>query len=140
MNEINSNSPGYDANNHSSMVRLRNWTIAWLLASALAVFGPGWFWDFSTVPTILCVLVNIAVGFGMILALRRHMKALDELQRGIMLDAAALSLGVGLVCGLAYESLEDIRLISFQPEISHLVILMTLTYLVRIILGNRKYR
>jgi hypothetical protein len=140
MNNTNHHSLDYEANSRKSVVQLRNWTIAWLLSLALAVFGPRWFWEFSTAPTILFVLVNVAVGFGMIWSLKRHMQALDELQRRIMLDACALSLGVGLVCGLAYDMLEDVHLISYQPEISHLVFLMTLTYGVGIVLGNRKVR
>ena len=62
------------------------------------------------------------------------------MQQKIFLDSAALTLGVGLVCGLGYELLEDIRLISFQPEISHLGILMCLTFLAGNIAGHRKYR
>ena len=140
MNTSNKHSFDYETNNRKSMVQLRNWTLAWLMASALAVYGPKWLWGYSTAPSILFVLVNVVVGFAMIWSLKRHMQALDELQRRIMLDASALSLGVGLVCGLAYEMLEDIRLISFQPEISHLVMLMALTYLVGIMLGNRKFQ
>ena len=76
----------------------------------------------------------------MILATKRHIHGLDELQQKIFLDASALSLGVGLVFGIAYEQLEDIKLISFEPEISHLIILMTLTFLAGTIAGHRKYR
>ena len=42
----------------------------------------------------------------------------------------SLSLGIGLVLGCSYEMLEDIKLIPFEPEISHLLILMSLTYVV----------
>ena len=52
----------------------------------------------------------------------------------------ALTLGVGLVVGTSYELLEDIKLITFEPEISHLTILMCLTYFIGIILGNRRYQ
>ena len=76
----------------------------------------------------------------MIRATKRHVHGLDELQQKIFLDAGALSLGAGLVFGIAYELLEDIKLISFEPEISHLIILMTLTFLAGKIAGNRKYR
>jgi hypothetical protein len=36
--------------------------------------------------------------------------------------------------------LEDIKLISFEPEISHLIILMSLTYMIGNIIGNRRYK
>jgi hypothetical protein len=39
-----------------------------------------------------------------------------------------------------YELLEDIRLITFQPEIQHLVLIMYLTYAGAIKAGNRKYQ
>jgi hypothetical protein len=51
-----------------------------------------------------------------------------------------LSLGVGLVFASSYELLEDIQLIAAQPEISHVMILMCLTFLVGLIAGYRKYR
>ena len=76
----------------------------------------------------------------MILANKQYIQGLDELHRKIFLDAGMLSLGVGLVCGLSYEMLEDIKLITFEPEISHLVILMCLTFLTGLIMGHRKYQ
>jgi hypothetical protein len=51
-----------------------------------------------------------------------------------------LSLGVGLIVGLSYSNLDVTNLISFDAEISHLVVLMGLTYLGGVIAGVRKYR
>jgi hypothetical protein len=120
--------------------RLRNWTFAWVATMAVAAFGPKYIWAFATLPTILALLVNLGVGFGMIVANKRYLQGLDELHQKIFLDAGALTLGVGLVCGLSYELLEDIKLISFEPEISHLVMLMCLTFLAGMILGHRRYQ
>ena len=128
------------ASNKRNVVVLGYWTLAWVLSTALAVFGPKLIWDFQTTLTILGVLLNLGIGFGMILANKRHLQGLDEMHRKIFLDAGALSLGVGLVCGLSYDVLEDIRLITFEPEIAHLVILMCLTFLVGMISGHRKYQ
>lgn len=130
----------WEAKSSNNSVRLLSWTAAWVLTMALAAFGPKLIWDFHTVATVLGVLLNLAVGFGMILATKRHLQGLDEMQQKIFRDAAVLSLGVGLVCALSYELLEDIRLITFEPEISHVIILMTLTFLVGMIIGKRKYR
>ena len=121
-------------------VQLGLWTGAWILTYALAAFGPKLFWEFNTPLTILGVLINLGIGFGMILANKRHLNGLDELMQKIQIEAMAISLGVGLVCGLSYELLEDIRLISFEPEISHLIILMSLTYMIGIIIGNKRYK
>ena len=130
----------WSASNAKNTSRLRYWTAAWVLSTALAVGGPKFIWDFATVPTILAVLLNLGIGFGMIWANRRYLHGLDEMQQKIFLHAGALSLGVGLVCAISYEMLEDIKLISFEPEISHMIILMCLTFLVGMIAGNRKYR
>lgn len=140
MNDLKSDSHGWAANTAKNTVRLRYWTGAWLVTMAVATFGPKLIWDYDTVLTILAVLVNLGVGFGMIVANKRHLQGLDEMHRKIFLDAGALALGVGLVCGLSYEMLEDIKLIPFEPEISHLIILMTLTFAAGMIAGHRKYR
>ncbi len=121
-------------------VQLGLWTGAWVLTSALAAFGPRYFWEFNTPLTILGVLINLGIGFGMILANKRLLNGMDELMRKIQLEAMAISLGVGLVCGLSYELLEDIKLITFEPEVSHLIMLMALTYMVGLIAGNRRYK
>ena len=140
MSKTTSGSSEWAASNKRNVVVLRYWTFAWVLSTALVAFGPKLIWDFQTTPTILGVLLNIAIGFGMILANKRHLQGLDEMHRKIFLDAGALSLGVGLVCGLSYDLLEDVRLITFEPEIAHLVILMCLTFLVGMISGHRKYQ
>jgi len=128
------------ASKAKTTARLGYWTAAWVATMAVAAFGPRLIWDFQTALTILAVLVNLGTGFGMVAATRTYLQTLDELQRKIFLDAGALTLGVGLVCGLSYELLEDIGLISFEPEIAHLVILMCLTFVVGMIAGNRRYR
>ena len=128
------------ARTKKNTLRLGCWTGAWVLATAGAAFGPRFLWDFNTLPTILGVLIHIGIGFGMIRMFRQYLLGLDELQRKIQLDAMALSLGVGLVLGCSYELLEDIKLIPFDPEIPHLLILMSLTYVVGAVLGHRKYQ
>ena len=128
------------AQTKKNTLRLFFWTGAWVLATAGAAFGPRFLWDFNTLPTVLGVLIHIGIGFGMIRMFRQYLLGLDELQRKIQLDAMGLSLGVGIVVGSSYELLEDIKLITFEPEISHLIILMSLTYVVAAVLGHRKYQ
>lgn len=140
MSNSNTNSGGWEAQNKKNTVRLRYWTLAWVLTMAVAAFGPKLLWDFATLPTILSVFITLGAGFGMILANKRYLQGLDEMHRKIFLEAGALTLGVGLVCGLSYELLEDIKLITFEPEISHLVMLMCFTFMVGMIAGHRKYQ
>ena len=124
----------------SALGTLAIWTGAWLVTTALVAFGPPLVWDYNTSLTVLAVLFNLGVGVGMILANKTYLAGLDEMHQKIFRDASALTLGVGLVCAVSYGLLEDIRLISFEPQISHLVMLMALTFLGAVIAGNRKYR
>lgn len=140
MEEQMTDSNDWEVRTIKSSIRLMGWTIAWTATMAVTAFGPRILWDFDTLLTIITVLINLGIGFGMILAHKRNLEELDELQRKIQLEAMALSLGVGLVVGLSYELLEDVHLISFQPEIPHVIILMGLTYMAGIIIGRRRYR
>lgn len=119
--------------------RLFIWSVVWVLATAGVAFGPKNLWNFNTLLTIIAVLIHIGIGLGMIRVFKQFLLGLDELQRKIHLDAMAISLGIGLVFGCSYEMLEDIKLIPFQPEIPHLMIVMYLTYAIGCILGVRKY-
>lgn len=140
MRKTETSSSSWAANSQMNSVRLMGWSTAWVASMALAAFGPKLIWNYDTLLTILAVLISLGIGIAMILATRRYLRGLDEMHQKIFLDAAVLTLGIGLVCGNSYELLEDIRLIPFQPEISHLVILMCLTFLTGMIAGHRKYR
>jgi len=130
----------YQIKNNANSVKLRNWTAAWVFTMAIAAFAPKFIWDFNTSITMIALLINLAVGFRMLVANREYLRGLDEMQQKILFDAMAFTLGVGLVIGLSYELLEDIKLIGFEPQISHLIIVMCLTYLIAMIAGHRKYR
>ena len=130
----------YQTKNNANNITLRNWTLAWVISMAIAAFAPKFIWDFNTALTFTAVLINLAVGFKMLIANRDYLRGLDEMQRTILLEAMALALGVSLVVGLSYELLEDIKLITYQPEISHLVFLMVITYGLAVISGHRKYQ
>lgn len=121
-------------------VHLAYWTGAWVLTMALANFGPKFIWHSDARLTLLAILVNLFVGFAMIRANKRHLEGLDEMHQRIQLEAMALSLGVGLVVGLSYSNLDVTNLISFDAEISHLVVLMGLTYVAGVVAGLRRVR
>ena len=140
MNKQMNDSGNLTARTKKSTIRLGFWTGTWVLSTAVAAFGPKFLWNFNTSLSIVGVLIHLGIGFGMILANKRDLNALDELMRKIQLEAMALTLGVGLVVGMSYELLEDIKLISFEPEIGHLIILMAFTYCIGIILNNRRYQ
>jgi hypothetical protein len=58
----------------------------------------------------------------------------------IQLEAMGLTLGVVLVAGMAYANLDVANLIGFDAEISHVVLLMGLTYLGAVAALTRKMR
>lgn len=140
MSHSNSGSGDWSARHKKNVVALAYWTLAWLVTMALAVFGPQFLWGSASTPTIIAIVVNLLAGIGMIVANKNHLQGLDELQQRIQLEAMALALGVGLIVGLAYSTMDITNLISYDAEISHLVILTSLTYLAGVLMGRRKYQ
>ena len=55
------------------------WTIAWTLSMALATFGPRFIWGEFISLTITVILINAALGVGLIIANIRHLNGLDEM-------------------------------------------------------------
>jgi hypothetical protein len=51
-----------------------------------------------------------------------------------------IALGVGLVGGMAYSTMDVTDVIPGDAEISFLVILISLTYLVSVVVGVRKFK
>ena len=140
MNNPNTKPNSWATKNTKNTLIMLYWTSAWVLTTALVTFGTEFIWKSDKLLTSLAILLNVIIGFGMILAVKRYLKGLDEMQQKIQLDAMALSLGVGLVVGLGYSSMDQTNLIPFDAEISHMILLMSLTYIVGIFAGLRKYR
>jgi uncharacterized membrane protein YcfT len=126
--------------NKSKTLHLGLWTLAWLASTALLRFGAEYIWDYQPAYSITALITHLALGVAMIMVNVKHLANLDELQRKITMDAMGITLGVGLIAGIAYEQLEDIKLITFEPEINHLIMLMAITYIISILIGNRKYQ
>ncbi|MEO1595497.1 MAG: hypothetical protein AAFS02_09675 [Pseudomonadota bacterium] len=130
---------GFDATNRHRTIRLAQWTAAWVATVALAVFGAEFLWDGNMTLSVLAIALQAAVGAGMILANKRHLLNLDELQQRIQLEAMAITLGVTLIAGIAYSSLDIANVIAGDAEIGNLVLLMGLTYIVALLLVRRRY-
>lgn len=137
---IASNNESWNVSLRRSNRHLAFWTAGWLLTMALASFGPALIWDQHTGITIAAVLLNLAIGVGMVLANKDYIRSLDELQQKIHLEAMSLTLGVALIAGLAWSNLDIGNVISFDAEIAHVVLLMGLTYIVTVWVLTRKYR
>lgn len=121
-------------------VGLAAWTAAWVASLALAAFGPGNLWDNQPALTLTAIAASVLIGVGMLLANKRNLQGMDELQRAIQLQAMAWSLGAGLVGGLAWTLLARHGLIGFEAEIAHLVAFMALVYMAGTVAGLLRYR
>ena len=120
--------------------KLAIWTMLWTGSMALATFGPKFIWDENVVFTVLGVTINVLMGVGMILMNIKHINSLDDLQKKIQLDAMGIALGVGVVGGLSYSLLDTTNLITQDAEISFLVILISLTYMIGLFIGQKRYK
>lgn len=133
-------STNWQEKNKKNTAKLSFWTTMWVISMALTNFGPKFLWDFEQTLTVAMVILNLALGLKMVLANIQHIKGLDEMQQRIQLNAMGITLGLSLIIGLTYSNLDVLNLISFNAEISHLVIFMGLTYLTATFIGTRKYQ
>ena len=123
-----------------STARLALWTLAWAATLALAKFGPKLLWDSQPVASWAAVATNLAVVMGWIIAHARYLRGIDELQRKIMQDALAVTLGVGFVGGFAYVVADAADLIAHDVEIGVLPALLGGVYMIAIVVGHTRYR
>jgi len=75
----------------------------------------------------------------MIWANIKHLLVLDELQKKIQLDAMGIALGVGIVGGLSYSVLDIANVIASDAEISFLIMLISISYIVALLVGKKRY-
>jgi hypothetical protein len=121
--------------------RLALWTLAWAATLAAAKFGPRLLGDPPRqAASWAAVAVNLAVGIGWIVAFTRFLRALDELQRKIMQDALAVTLGVGWVSGFAYVVADAADLVAREVNIAVLPALMGAVFLIAFAVGKVRYR
>ena len=119
--------------------KLAIWTFLWTSSMALATFGSKFIWDENVALTVLAVIINALLGVGMILTNIKHINSLDDLQKKIQLDSMGIALGVGVVGGLSYTLLDITNLIAKDAEISYLVMLIGVTYLIALLIGQKRY-
>lgn len=115
------------------------WTLLWVASLALATFGPKFMWKGNTILSIITIVINTAFGAGMIWANIKHIAVLDELQKKIQLDAMGIALGVGIVGGLSYSTLDIANVISNDAEIGFLIMLISVSYMIALLIGKKRY-
>ena len=121
--------------------RFALWTLAWVVTLALAKFSPGLWWDArQQVASWAAVAANLVVGIGWIVAFTRFLRGLDELQRKILQDALAITLGVGWVGGFAYVVADAAGLVAYDVNVAVLPALMGVVYMIAFVVGRIRYR
>lgn len=140
MNQLKTSEKGYRSRTCTNTVRLLGWNVAWLAATALMKFGPRFLWNQSSVLTLLAVGLDVAVGVGMVLATKKHIAELDELQQKVYLNALGTTAGVAVIAGVPYSVMDLYHVIPFHAEIWHLLLLMGLTFIVSFRYGTWRYR
>ena len=115
------------------------WTFAWLGSLAFLTGGENTLWD-SLLITKIGLLINLAIGIGMIIAHKNLFKTYDELQKKIQFEAMAITLGLAVVIGLTYEVSFDFGVINKEPEFEYLMYFISFSYIVSTIINSRKYR
>ncbi|MGB0838380.1 MAG: hypothetical protein ACPGRE_09795 [Flavobacteriaceae bacterium] len=132
------NEHAFDSNNQKNTKKLAIWTLLWVSSMAIATFGPEFIWE-SKVLTITGIVINALLGVIMILVNIKYISGLDDLQKKIQLDAMGIALGVGVIGGLSYSLLDTTNVIKGDAEISYLVIVISITYLIAIFVGQKRY-
>ena len=115
------------------------WTVAWVGTLALLTIGSNELWDSLTL-TKIGLVINFAVGIGMIIANKNLFNYYDELQRKIHLEAMALTLGLTVVVGISYEISFDFGIINSEPEGEYLILFISFSYIVSLLLNSRRYK
>ena len=118
---------------------LLSWVLAWIVSTAVLSAGVNNLWD-SLLLTKIGLLINLALGVGMIIANKNLFKYYDELQQKIHFEAMALTLGLTVVVGLVYEISFDFGVISSEPEFEYLVFFICFSYGASIVINSLRYK
>ena len=118
---------------------LMAWTFAWVASLAFLSGGVNYLWD-SLLITKIGLLINLAIGVGMIIANKNLFKHYDELQKKIQFEAMALTLGLAVVVGIVYEISFDFGVIDSEPEFEYLVFFICFSYIASTIINSLRYR
>ena len=118
---------------------LMAWTLAWVASLAFLSGGVNNLWD-NIIFTQIGLIINFAIGVGMIIANKNLFKHYDELQKKIQFEAMALTLGLAVVFGLVYEVSFDFGVIDSEPEFEYLMLFISFTYITSNIINSRRYK
>ena len=115
------------------------WTLAWVASLAFLTGAENSLWD-HIIFTQIGLIINLAIGIGMIIANKNLFKTYDELQKKIQFEAMAITLGLAVVVGLTYEVSFDFGVINSEPEFEYLMLFISFSYTASNIINARRYR
>ena len=118
---------------------LLGWTLAWVVSLAFLTGAENTLWN-DLIFTKIGLLINFAIGIGMIVAHKNLFKTYDELQKKIQFEAMAITLGLACVVGLTYEVSFDFGVIDKEPEFEYLVIFICFSYVASNIISAIRYK
>ena len=130
----------YQSRIQTNTRRLVAWNGAWGAATLLMAFGPRVLWNRALVSTLLAVGLDIALGVGMVLATKKYVMELDELQQKVYLNALGIAMGVGLIVGVPFSVLDAYHFVPVHANFGSMVIVMSLAFVVSLVYGNLRYR
>src|SRR5579872_5781687 len=129
MNQTRTPENGYHSRTLKNIVQLLCWGAAWLASCALMSRGPGFLWTKASAFTLAAVGLNFCVGVGLILAHKKYLASLDELQRKVYLDALGITVGAIFIVTIPYSVLDRYNIVHLKNGVAGLIILMSVTYL-----------
>ena len=115
------------------------WTLAWVLSIAFLTGAVNTLWD-NIIFTQIGLIINLAIGVGMIISNKNLFKTYDELQKKIQFEAMAITLGLVVVVGLVYEISFDFGVIDKEPEFEYLMLFISFSYVASNMINARRYR
>ena len=115
------------------------WTLAWVASLAFLTVAENTLWN-NLIYTKIGLLLNLAIGIGMIIANKNLFKTYDELQKKIQFEAMAITLGLVVVVGLTYEVSFDFGIINKEPEFEYLMLFICFSYMATNIINSLRYR
>ena len=115
------------------------WRLAWVVSLVILTGAENSLWD-NKIYTIIGLIINFAIGIGMIIAEKNLFKTYDELQKRIQFEAMAITLGLVIIVGLTYEVSFDFGIIDKEPQFEYLMIFISLSYIITNIVNSRRFR
>jgi len=140
MNESGTLQNSYHSRTLKNILQLASWAGVWVGTCALMALGPRYLWNKDLIFTQLAVALNFCVGVGLVLAHKKYLASLDELQRKVYLDALGITVGVVLIVAIPYAVLDRYNIVHLDNQVSGLMILMSVTFLASFFYGTWRYR